>query len=95
MCPIFPAPAGVLYGSGRKKDGAGVISTTILGVNFLAMSAGRDVWAGVDVEGDKLGVCKGELVDGAAAGLQLESITVSTARTRTKRMRANSVWNDI
>jgi hypothetical protein len=80
MCPIFPAPAGVLYGSGRKKDGAGVISTMILGVNFLAMSAGRDVWDGVDVEGDELGVCKGELVDGAAEGLQPASTAMRAAR---------------
>ena len=84
MCPIFLAPAGVLYGSERKKDGAGVIITTILGVNFLAMSAGRDVWDGVDVEGAELGVCKGELVDGAAAGLQLESITIRVIRKGTR-----------
>ena len=61
-----------------------MIITTILGVNFLAMSAGRDVWDGVDVEGDELGVCRGELVDGAAAGLQLESITIRVIKEGTK-----------
>ena len=84
MCPMAPYPSGVLYGSGRKKGGTGVVIMMTLGVSFLVMSVGSGVGDDVGIDGDEPGVCKGELVDGIAAGLQLVSINISVIRNRTK-----------
>ena len=87
MCPMDPDPIGVLYGSGRKKGSTGVANKMTLGVSFLAMSAGSGVGDDVGIERSEPGVCKVELVDGIAAGLQLESINIRAIRKRTKSNR--------
>jgi hypothetical protein len=56
-----------------------------LGVSLWAMSAASGVWdAGGVINKEEAGVCKGELVDGAAAGLQLENITMKVNKAGIK-----------